>query len=476
MDHFSQDNRIKFSWDNRRRDGRRSLARLNRCYSFQQVRAGPSPIIKYLIRGDCSHADHLPVEHSVQLLPDGPKRSTYKMSNAHLNDPEALVTIPRIWRQHPSLGFTGKLRRVTKFYKQLCIRSAKARRETEARLRRDLSSLNAALHVDPLNHGLQENLAIVTNSLAVLEQQMAEGQRVRSRVKWIKVGDSCSKEFFQASKPHTGASRISVLQDEHGTLKTDQPSLEAISSSFYSRLYTAQGRTLAQEEAAHWILESTGDKLTASMKDNLTRPFTEAELSEALKGLSFGKAPGPDGVTTEFFKKHWELMKTDYLSMINKAIIDKKLPPGVTKGLITLIYKSGEGTSLANWRPITLLNTAYKVFAKALQARLQPVLMEIIDPDQSTFLPLRFILDNIMLSHETIEWAEHTKQPLIFLKLDFSKAFDIVDWNFLLWAMAVIGIPHGFIAMTEMLLVDTQVVVKINRSHSPAFPIRRGVR
>ena len=57
------------------------------------------------------------------------------------------------------------------------------------------------------------------------------------------------------------------------------------------------------------------------------------------------------------------------------------------------------------------------------------MLMEVISPDQLTFLPLRFILDNLLIMQETMAWAEASNQPLIFLKLDFSKAYDMVDWQ-----------------------------------------------
>ena len=64
---------------------------------------------------------------------------------------------------------------------------------------------------------------------------------------------------------------------------------------------------------------------------------------------------------------------------------------------------------------------------------------------------MRFILDNILLIHETMEWAEHSGQPLIFLKLDFSKAYNMVDWQFLFQAMATLGIPEGFINTKKLL-------------------------
>ena len=51
-----------------------------------------------------------------------------------------------------------------------------------------------------------------------------------------------------------------------------------------------------------------------------------------------------------------------------------------------------------------------------------------ISLEQTTFFPLQFILDNIVLTQETLHWAKVTKQFIIFLKLDFSKAYDKVSW------------------------------------------------
>jgi len=82
---------------------------------------------------------------------------------------------------------------------------------------------------------------------------------------------------------------------------------------------------------------------------------------------------------------------------------------------------------------------------------MQPMLMEAIDQDQSTFFPFRFILNNILLTHETIALAEKSKQPLDFLKLDFSKAYDKIDWSFLFDYTNKLGIPSEFLKMTKVL-------------------------
>ena len=68
----------------------------------------------------------------------------------------------------------------------------------------------------------------------------------------------------------------------------------------------------------------------------------------------------------------------------------------------------------------------YNFFAKALQIRLQPMFRDVINPEQAAFLSLRFILDNIVLTQETLHWAKTSKQHSIFFKLDFSKAYDKV--------------------------------------------------
>lgn len=58
---------------------------------------------------------------------------------------------------------------------------------------------------------------------------------------------------------------------------------------------------------------------------------------------------------------------------------------------------------------------------------LERVHMNVINLEQSAFLPLRFILDNLLLTHETMTWVEQSSQPLLFLKLDFSKAYNMVE-------------------------------------------------
>jgi hypothetical protein len=64
--------------------------------------------------------------------------------------------------------------------------------------------------------------------------------------------------------------------------------------------------------------------------------------------MAVGKAPGLDGVTTEFYKKLWELIKSDYLVMIQEAVCSNGMAPEINKGLISLLHKGRERSKLTN--------------------------------------------------------------------------------------------------------------------------------
>lgn len=160
------------------------------------------------------------------------------------------------------------------------------------------------MHDDPHNCALQGRIGEASDLLGKFEQHLVEGQRVRSRVKWKWVGDSCSKYFFRASKAYTGASNLTELEDEHGVLQSDQAALEDVCSNYYGKLYKDSPCSAAKEGASAQALVCLGDRLSQAMKQSLRRPISQDELGLALKGMDFGKSSKLDGVIIEFFKSY----------------------------------------------------------------------------------------------------------------------------------------------------------------------------
>jgi len=70
-----------------------------------------------------------------------------------------------------------------------------------------------------------------------------------------------------------------------------------------------------------------------------------------------------------------------------------------------------------------------------------PILQRIIHPTQSAFIPHRTIHDNILIAHEIVNKFNHFKgrKGYVALKLDMKKAFDRIEWDFLLSCLKQLG-------------------------------------
>lgn len=184
---------------------------------------------------------------------------------------------------------------------------------------------------------------------------------------WREKGDSMTKEFFNAMKESPPRATITELLTPDGNTISRHQDIEEACLSFYRDLYTSPGSQDQTRQVAHAILESIPTCITPLMSLELSKPISEQELHRATCELAKDKAPGPDGTIVNFFACFWLLIGADYCRMVQDSLHTGRFPKGVTKGLITLIPKSGDRKLLNNWRPITLLNVSYKIYAKALQ-------------------------------------------------------------------------------------------------------------
>jgi hypothetical protein len=146
---------------------------------------------------------------------------------------------------------------------------------------------------------------------------------------------------------------------------------------------------------------------------------------------------------------------------------------------ISLIPKGEKQTSMKDWRPIALCYVLYKVIAKVLANRLKKVLSKCISLNQSAFVPGRSILDNALAATEIVHYMKSKtrgKQGDVALKLDISKAYDRIDWDYLREAMIKLGFAHQWVEWIMMCveIVDHSVIAN-NENVGPIIP-GRGLR
>ena len=164
------------------------------------------------------------------------------------------------------------------------------------------------------------------------------------------------------------------------------------------------------------------------------------EIFQALNSLPGDKAPGLDGFLTFFFQAYWEVVKRDVTKVIQEFFGARNLLKELNATFLVLILKIPGADSIDKFRPISLCNSFYKIISKVLTTRLLSILHLIMSLQQTSFVPGRQILDSIITVHEVIHSLEVGKKEGFLLKLDMSKSYDRVDWNFLMVVLQAFGL------------------------------------
>ena len=154
-------------------------------------------------------------------------------------------------------------------------------------------------------------------------------------------------------------------------------------------------------------------------------PITTAELNAALKELAHNKAAGPDSIPPEAWQWLDHHNQEALLRVLNQALLTATIPDDWHHAIVVEIYKGkGPLTDPASYRPISLLNTSYKLFAKIIHARLQAALDDRLREAQYGFRATRSTSQPIHIVRRLIERAEATGKTLYTIFLDWEKAFD----------------------------------------------------
>ena len=205
--------------------------------------------------------------------------------------------------------------------------------------------------------------------------------------------------------------------------------------------------------------------------------ITEIEAFKVLKEFTAAKTPGTDGLTTEFLKYIWPELKVLIVGSFNYAFASGSLSISQRRGIISLIPpKKKDKTILENLRPISLLNVDYKILTKVLANRLEKVLPKIINPDQTGYVKGRYIGENIRLIQDLMFYLEKENSPGIAVFVDFRKAFDTIEWNYLEKALALFNFGPNFLQWFKTIYSNISSCVLNNGHASHFFPLTRGVR
>ena len=172
----------------------------------------------------------------------------------------------------------------------------------------------------------------------------------------------------------------------------------------------------------------------------LDNPFTEDEVWAAIQASPAEKSPGPDGFSGLFFRSCWPIIKEDVMQAFNQFYNLAGNSFGLlNSAIVALIPKKAGANDINDYRPISLIHSIAKLVSKVLSIRLAHVVQSIISPAQTAFLKTRCLHDSFVYVQNCVRALHRRKTPVVLLKLDISRAFDNVSWEYLLELMLALG-------------------------------------
>jgi len=271
---------------------------------------------------------------------------------------------------------------------------------------------------------------------------------------------------------------------------TDLHTMTQIARDYFQDLHTPENNTPDRKAEQLRLLQEVRlayGEIPAPL-DVPVGPFLEEEV-RALTTKMPNTAPGPDSLPYGFWKS---------LARRLTALADRPNPPrdfwcafrDLTDDLrargtsrlrfkdanVSLFYKKGDPTLVANYRPILSMNTDCKMFTNLVNTRLAPWVVAKLHTNQKGFVPGRHIFEHTRLASEVAHLCDSSGTPGFIVGLDQAKAYNRVDQAWLMDVLEVMGILADVLGLVENVLPKCRLHMRINSGYSTRFSLRRGMR
>ncbi|GKB74635.1 hypothetical protein Tco_0936047 [Tanacetum coccineum] len=249
----------------------------------------------------------------------------------------------------------------------------------------------------------------------------------KAKIEWLRVGDTNSGYFHRSVKANVSRSRS---EDTVAPLDEDG-------------LFT---HNLNSDKALFMV-----------------RQVTNEEIKDAIFNIGNDKAPGPDGFTSIFFKKAWDIVGNDVCNAVKDFLSNGQILREINHTIIALLPKVSTPSKINDYRLISCCNVIYKCISKIITNRIKNGLDDVVSLNQSAFILGRSISDNILLTQELMHnYHLNRGHPRCAFKIDIQKAYDTVSWKFLNNILMGFGFHKTMIKWIMACVSSTSYSINVN--------------
>ncbi|XP_019460146.1 PREDICTED: uncharacterized protein LOC109359906 [Lupinus angustifolius] len=280
----------------------------------------------------------------------------------------------------------------------------------------------------------------------------------KSRLNWFTSGDRNTSFFHRVTKIRNSSKSLTMLRSG-GSLLTDQSAIETLHCH----------NDMVSTVVPALINDADNSRISATPSHN--------EIKAVVFDMNGDGAPRPDGFGGSFYQAFWSIVGPDVCRATLQFFTQDYILPNLNSNNVVLIPKVIGADKMDDFRPIAMANFQFKIISKVLADRLASIAPKIISNQQRGFIKDRQINDCICLASEAINLLDHK----IFggnlaIKIDIKKAFDTLDWDFLLLTLKQFGFNHKFRNWIKIILDSARLSINVNGKMVGFFKCTRGVR
>ena len=291
----------------------------------------------------------------------------------------------------------------------------------------------------------------------------------RCTIRWARLGDENTAFFHSMATVRYRQNNIAKFIMSDGREVSEHEEKAAILWGAYKERLGQVSTICFPESLENLIVPVQG-------LQGLSAPFSTTEIDDIIKHLPTDKAPGPDGFNGMFIKKCWHIIKYDFYNLCKDFQQGNIDLTSINDSLITLIPKKSSPETPNDYRPISLLNSSIKLITKLLANRLQEVILKGVHRNQYGFLKTRNIQDCLGWAFEYLHQCKQSGKRIVVLKIDFQKAFDMMEHAAILKILKLKGYDDIWLQWISNIMSTGTSSILLNGVPGKNFSCKRGVR